>query len=289
MAFLKLSEILEKGMPGITSKEVKLVRHAGNKVEIDGKAVPGDPYSLYISNHDLFLKYQSEQTEDVFKDVDYIVSFIAEEGTSARLIGVFKVEGYDNARKAKNKLQNKFYYELSDVEAFKKEYSERIIIDWGKGTRSWWQWLKHGEKDKDVIAIEKQGVEWKYPTYEEIILPFEQLQRIIKGNGGIWKHKLSAVIGIYVISDTLTGNLYVGSATRPNGIWGRWSDYAKDGHGGNVDLEALIKQDPDYAKNYFQWGILQTCSLGNSRNDILHLESVWKEKLGRKACGLNEN
>lgn len=289
MAFLKLSEILEKGMPGITSKEVKLVRHAGNKVEIDGKAVPGDPYSLYISNHDLFLKYQSEQTEDVFKDVDYIVSFIAEEGTSARLIGVFKVEGYDNARKAKNKLQNKFYYELSDVEAFKKEYSERIIIDWGKGTRSWWQWLKHGEKDKDVIAIEKQGVEWKYPTYEEIILPFEQLQRIINGNGGIWKHKLSAVKGIYVISDTLTGNLYVGSATRPNGIWGRWSDYAKDGHGGNVDLEALIKQDPDYAKNNFQWGILQTCSLGTSRNDILHLESVWKEKLGRKACGLNEN
>ena len=292
MALLKLSELLEKGMPGITSKKVKLVRHATDKMEIDGKPVPGDPYSLFISNHEHFLKYQSEQTEDVFKDIDYIVSFIAEEGTTARMIGVFKVDGYDLARKAKNKLQNKFYYKLTDVEDFKeKKLSERIIIDWGKGTRSWWQWLKHGDDDKDVIAIEKQGVEWKYPSYEEIILPFEQLERIIEGNGGIWKHKLTAVKGIYVISDQSTGNLYVGSAYQEkNGLWGRWEKYVKTkGTGDNKLLKKLIDKDPDYARKYFQWGILQTCPLRIADQDILQLEKTWKKKLGKKACALNGN
>ena len=291
MALIKLSDLLEKGMPGITSKKVKLVRHADTRKEvlINNKVVSGDPYTWYINNPEDFLAYQSEQKDDVFKDADYIVSFIGEEGTTARMIGVFKVEGYDDARRAQYD-STKFYYKLSEVEAFKKEYSERIIIDWGKGTQNFHHWLRTGDKDKDVIAIEKQGVEWKYPGYEEIIVTFGQLRRIINGNSGIWKHKLSAVKGIYVISDDSTGKLYVGSATRPEGIWGRWKEYADTGgHGGNVKLEGLIKKDPDYAKKHFHWGILQTCSLGMSRNDVLLLESVWKNKLGREACALNGN
>lgn len=28
--------------------------------------------------------------------------------------------------------------------------------------------------------------------------------------------------GVYLISDTYTGKLYVGSAYNENGIWGRW-------------------------------------------------------------------
>ena len=97
MALIKLSELLEKGMPGITSKKVKLVRHKDNRGEIlvNGKKEVGDPYSWYVDDPQIFLDYQSEQSKDVFKDVDYIVSFIGEEGTTARMIGVFRVDGYD--------------------------------------------------------------------------------------------------------------------------------------------------------------------------------------------------
>ena len=42
MGLIKLSELLEKGMPGITSKKVKLVRHKDGRGEIiqmlEGKA-----------------------------------------------------------------------------------------------------------------------------------------------------------------------------------------------------------------------------------------------------------
>ena len=69
MVLFKLSEVLEKVMPGITSKNVKLVRHAADSVEINGMRVDGyTPYSLYISNPESFLLYQSEQRTDLFKN-----------------------------------------------------------------------------------------------------------------------------------------------------------------------------------------------------------------------------
>ena len=156
MGLIKLSELLEKGMPGITSKKVKLVRHKDGRGEIlvNGKMEVGDPYSWYVDNPQVFLDYQSEQSKDIFKDVDYIVSFIGEEGTTARMIGVFRVDGYDEERKAKYN-SDYFYYKLTEVEEFKKEFSERVIIEWGNNAVTWHQWLKQGDEDKDVIAIEK--------------------------------------------------------------------------------------------------------------------------------------
>ena len=262
MAMFKLSEILERGMKGITSYKIKLVRHKASSVQIDGKPVKDStPYTLYVDHPDLFLQYQSEQKEDVFRKVDYIVSFIGEEGTTARLIGVFKVEGYDEERRSKCD-PNRFYYKLSEVDAFKDGFNERVIIDWGPGTRRFDQWLDPGKKDKDVLSIERQGVEWHFPGYEKVVLSFNRLKRIIDNNAGVWKDKLTAVKGIYVISDKSTGKLYVGAAFKEKeGIWGRWEVYAHTGgHGNNVILQAILKKDPTYAVRNFQWGILQTCS-----------------------------
>lgn len=276
-------------MPGITSKNVKLVRHAANSVEINGMMVDGyTPYSLYISNPESFLLYQSEQRTDLFKNVDYIVSFIGEDGTTARMIGVFKVDGYDYERRDKNDPMH-FYYKLSEVEAFRKTLSERVIIDWG-APRPFCQNLKFGTKDKDVIAIERQGLEWKFQSYEQVLLEFNVLKRIIDGNSGIWKNKLTAVKGIYVISDKATGKLYVGKADNVDGIWGRWKEYVNTGgHGGNVKLKKLLAKKPNYAIDNLRWGILQTCSLRIATKELDQLESQWKEKLSRKACTYNGN
>ena len=72
-----------------------------------------------------------------------------------------------------------------------------------------------------------------------------------------WANRLSSVAGIYLITDTKTGKHYVGSASgEVGGIWGRWSQYAKTKHGGNVQLKKLIEQDPDYCRN-FQYSILE--------------------------------
>ena len=47
--------------------------------------------------------------------------------------------------------------------------------------------------------------------------------------------------GVYLITDTSNGKMYVGSAYGENMILGRWKSYVKTGHGGNEGLKGLSK------------------------------------------------
>lgn len=286
MATLTISKILELAGLDVT-KRIKLVRHkaSNDTQEIDGKPAEGNPYDWYVNDRQKFIAYQSEQREDRFKDVDYIISFIGEEGTIARMVGVYEVLGYDEER-ANRVNTGKFYYKMKWVEGF-DEFNERVIINWGKSALSWHQWLH--KNDKEVIAIERKGIDWVCPNYEEIKLPYAQLARIVEDNIDIWRHKLTACNCIYVISDSMTGKLYVGSTYNREGIWGRWKDYAKTGHGNDVELMRILETDPNYAKDNFTWSILQVLPFGISENEAVRIETLWKNKLGREACKLNKN
>ena len=92
-----------------------------------------------------------------------------------------------------------------------------------------------------------------------------------------------------MISDNNSGKLYIGSTYNSQGIWGRWADYAKTGHGDNVELMKLLEDDPDYATKYFKWSILQTLPLNINNDKAIAIETRWKDKLGRAACALNKN
>ncbi|MBR1632498.1 MAG: GIY-YIG nuclease family protein [Bacteroidales bacterium] len=286
MAILTISKLLnEAGLD--TTKRIKLLRHKDNRKDlmIEGKPVDGNPYEWYIKDRQKFIAYQSEQSEALFKDVDYIVSFIGEEGTTARMVGVYRILGLDQERI--DKVNNgHFYYKMAEVSGF-EELNERVIIDWGKSTITWHQWLH--KNDKEVVAIERKGIDWVCPDYEEIILSYEQLQRIFKDQISVWKNKLSSSNCIYVISDSKSGSLYVGSTYNREGIWGRWKDYASTGHGGDVELIKLLEADPEYSKKYFTWAILQVLPLGIQDEKAIHIETLWKNKLGRSACSLNKN
>ena len=48
-----------------------------------------------------------------------------------------------------------------------------------------------------------------------------------------WETSLSANAGVYRIIDKSDYSTYIGSAYGKDGIWGRWSNYAKTGHGTN--------------------------------------------------------
>ena len=286
MAILTISKLLSEAGLDIT-KKIKLVRHKDNRKEqlIEGESVVGNPYEWYIKDRQTFINYQAEQSEDRFKDVDYIVSFIGEEGTTARMVGVYRVLGHDE-EKMKRIANGRFFYRMEEVPGF-DELNERVIIDWGKSAITWHQWLH--KNDKDVVAIERKGIDWVCPDYEEIMLSYEQLQRIFNDQISVWKNKLSSSNCIYVISDSMSGNLYVGSTYNREGIWGRWKDYASTGHGGDVELVKLLEADPDYAKKYFTWAILQVLPLGIQDEKAISIETLWKNKLGRTACALNRN
>jgi hypothetical protein len=97
-----------------------------------------------------------------------------------------------------------------------------------------------------------------------------------------WKSVLKASRGIYLLTCPKTKEQYVGSATGHDGFWGRWIDYAKNGHGGNLGLKSRESSD-------YQISILEVASSSATHEDILKLEGLWQRKLRSQEMGLNRN
>ena len=94
--------------------------------------------------------------------------------------------------------------------------------------------------------------------------------------------------GIYLIADTKTGRLYVGKADGTERILGRWSNYAKTGHGGNVALRELSELDLT-RREHFQFSILRVFGPGASTMEIDASENHYKRALLTRKFGLNRN
>lgn len=252
------------------SQKVKLVRH---------KDTRRDLYSLYRMDKKEFLNYQNSQSKDVFNGVENIVSFIGEEGTLSRFIGVYKILSTNK------KSDGHFEYEMEEVAGF-EDMKERVIINWGTAALSWHQWINNL---KEVLQIHP-GLHYKqFTDYFDFILDFHELKEIITNQYSDWKRILSVTKGIYLISDNSTGKLYVGSAYGEDGIWGRWSNYVStNGHGGNKTLKELISADGNYAQD-FRFSILMLLPRSITPDEAIKKETLFKNKLGTNSFGLNNN
>lgn len=160
------------------------------------------------------------------------------------------------------------------------------MIYWGGSTRSWHQWLAQ----KEIIEILPPGYVREFPGFPQILLTHAELKQILDNPLAHreWHRALGSVAGIYLILDTATGLHYVGSAYGTEGILGRWQAYARTGHGGNRQLRELVEQNPDRV-HAWRYSILTTLSQTATRDDILQLEALYKQKLGSRAHGLNSN
>ncbi len=269
-------------------RRIRLIRHADNRKEkiINGKSYANSLYNLYLTEHNVFLTYQSEQIAKDFKDVDYMVSFIGEEGTTSRFVGVFKNGGivaplglYNGKELAR--------FGFTEVDGFEL-LKERVIIDWNNPV----SWRQNYQNQMPVIRIDRGLQENNIPVFtrfEDVMLDYSQLRRIIETNNMEWKSKLESCNAVYLILDKLTGKQYVGSTYNPKGIWGRWSAYAWTGHGDNKDIKQLIDNDEKYAKKYFQWCILETLPLNILEKHAIDRESLYKQKFGTREFGYNNN
>lgn len=269
-------------------KHVRLVRHKDNRIVkvIDGKEYSNSLYDLYLNDHDVFLSYQSEQLEKNFKDVTYIVAFIGEEKNDSRFVGVFRndgiireIENYNGDKQAK--------FNFTELDGF-DNLKERVVIEW-KNPISWRQNYKN---EMPVIRIDRGLKENNIPVFsrfEDVVLDYNQLHSIFETGNAEWKSKLESCNCIYLILDKHTGKQYVGSTYNTKGIWGRWNQYAQTGHGGDKDLIPLIETDPNYAKKYFQWCILETLPLKILEEHAIDRESLYKRKFGTREFGYNNN
>jgi hypothetical protein len=177
------------------------------------------------------------------------------------------------------------WYDLELLPEF-DDLTDRVIIDWGAGTRSWVQWLK----DREVVEVLPVGYVGEFPGYLDFVLPYRDLKRIIENPVAHreWHRMLAAVAGVYLILDQRTGKQYVGSAAGAGGILQRWTAYAKAAHGGNVLLWQELGDDAANADN-LQFSILQTLPLTLTIREVIQHEEVYKRKLGTRAHGLNLN
>lgn len=270
------------------STKIKLVRHKDNRKpeerKIFGELYRGTLYHLYQNDNKRFHDYQSEQKKNLFEDVEYIVSFIGEEGLDSRFIGVYKNNGIKPNTLKANGICVFDFEEVTGFEILK----ERVIIDWHSSAVTWNQWWYN---EKYVIRIDK-GFEPNIPRftrYEDVKLNYNELHKIFETQNTEWRQKLEACNCIYLILDKNNGKQYIGSTYNRKGIWGRWSDYAETGHGGDKSLKGLISADADYAKKFFQWSILETLPLNILEDIAIDRESTYKEKLGTRQFGYNNN
>ena len=128
-----------------------------------------------------------------------------------------------------------------------------------------------------------------FPGFRSIDLSFDELGLIVGQGLESWRSALSNVAGVYLISDTETGKLYVGSASGMGGFWSRWSAYATTGHGGNVELRALVNGGGLDRAKPFRFSILEIADIHTGEADVIARECHWKRVLLSRSHGLNGN
>ena len=123
-----------------------------------------------------------------------------------------------------------------------------------------------------------------FPGYDNIKLSWSELSRILDKES--WKTALQNQKGVYLITDSSNGKMYVGSAYGENMLLGRWKNYVTNGHGGNTEFKELSFE---YIKQYFTYSILEIFKSTIEDQIIINRESWWKEILQTRSFGYNKN
>jgi len=266
------------------SEPTKLVRHQDKRFNIQDLIASG-----------WFDLYQACQKNDVFGKCKQIVTFTADGATRSRFLGVYRVL---NTRKrvANDIPANCPYHQWRDEPGviYKLQHQSqfaslegRVVIDWGSGALAWHQHLRN----REIIEIFPSGrLLSPFSDYLDFSLSFNELKQLHSNPAAHrdWRTSLSAVAGIYLILDEVTGHQYVGSAYGVNGFWGRWADYADTGHGNNKCLADLMSKSDDYPKR-FRFSILQVLPKSTKPKEVMRWETEYKVKLGTRVTGLNLN
>ena len=240
-------------------------------------------------------RYQALQSNPVFRDCDFIATFIGDGDTRAKFYGIYRVleeraatpdDIPEDSPMAGWHHQDRYFYKLEHQSQY-VDFEGRVVIEWGAGTLAWHQNMTN----KPVIEIFPPGRALQpFSDYLDFTLSYQELQEVIANPAAHrdWQSSLSAVAGIYLILAETTGEQYVGSAYGLSGSWGRWQQYAANGHGGNKLLEQIVKDDAAYP-NAFRYSVLQVLPKSTKDAEVIRWESQYKVKLGSRATGLNAN
>ncbi len=189
---------------------------------------------------------------------------------------------------------NGYGYELTLLDDF-KDYRKRLIIKLEKpigGNKLYNKLFNSVQRDfnPEVYELAPSTKLGAFPGFNNVLLTHKDLQTIFKMEAPEWKTALSSVKGVYCITDTSTGQLYIGSASGDSGgIWQRWSSYADVSNltGGNKSFEELKNNGANYIIDNFTYSILEIFDMRTKREDIVHREEFWKRVFKTVKFGMN--
>ena len=182
-------------------------------------------------------------------------------------------------------------YDAVEVKEY-EQYFGRLVVEYHNPCRTMGRKYENVMDELEVVQIlNEQYTGNEFPGYENVRLSYPLLKNIVDRQLPGWVDALRNQKAVYLITATKTGKMYVGSATSQTGmLLQRWSSYAADGHGGNVELRELVKQQGfDYVKENFQYSILENYNARMDDGYILKRESWWKETLCTRTHGYNKN
>lgn len=130
-----------------------------------------------------------------------------------------------------------------------------------------------------------------FEGYDRVHLPYHKLSHIFEGKIlPTYYEALKKITGVYCLTDTNTGKLYIGSATGIEGVSQRWGDYLNSSHGGNKKLVDLYnKKGKDYFEQHFTFTLLEYFGLSYDPVKIIEREQYWKRCLNTIKNGYNDN
>jgi hypothetical protein len=199
--------------------------------------------------------------------------FIREGGDQARLWGVVENRG---------EIANDGVRRIFDlvVSAHMAELHGRLVVGW-RSPRTWWMRASTAASYPVMGIADAEPV--PFPGFDRLVLDYAQLQAVTREHRyASWRTALSSVVGIYLITDTRDGRHYVGKADGAENIRQRWTAYATNGHGGNVELRGL---DP----STFRYSLLRVFDPSTPTSAIDAAESHFKIALDSRRHGLNRN
>ena len=157
----------------------------------------------------------------------------------------------------------------------------RLVSGWIPARR-WW--IKATTAAAYPVTVISDAEPIPSPGFDRLVLNYPQLQAVMREpRYASWCTALSSVMGIYRITDTRDGRQYVGKADGLENIRQRWSTYAANGHGGNVELRGM---DP----STFRYPLLRVFDPSTPEAEINIAESHYELALdSRYPHGLNRN
>lgn len=269
-----LTGIGAEQVPPIRLEDIHLIRHSFKRGDPDALQGPED-----LTEQRVF-DYTRAQTRRFPTDPGrYWVILTADGHRRSRLYGTFENFGeVISERTATDR-----YFDLHPSR-FLEPLVKRLVVEWGN-PRIWHRRATSAANLPILEIADPHRI--PFPGFDRVLLKHHKLGEMVDDHRyADWHAALSAVQGIYLITDSCNGKQYVGKADGAERIFQRWMSYARDGHGGNLALRELVKTGH---APHFVFSILRVFGPSTPSSEVDAAESHYKNALMTRTFGLNQN